>query len=432
MLIVLLSMLCSVGYTCTSVESMVEGQFRRHYMLTRRGAPGNMASAYFREYFFHLVGFARRHAHKEDRLGSVCLDYQQQKEFERVYDQEAIDKMIKWMYSLDPALFFLPRSMYSDEDLHPFSPALSRSISSHWKAVKYLLQKAASDVQRGTDLRVPGGVKFFFDPAHNEVCESLKRIDDGISKKIDAVKLSYEVIAIVIRLKLLGVPDKHSLQILKHHAAFTFNNIRCTRRNTIGLKVTGVYMPWYEEAFKKLTAHHNISAVPEISIRVIEDRFNRSITVLDHFKGWGQMQMIHFNEESMAIRKTHLSDFLFNSKVLEGFRENIRKTTGKRDNMRHRLRTGRMRVSNFHPISRPQSCKSGYFYYSDTASCCPQICNSFHVLVTVSPKLTTPSCCRDSASGSLSYASRFKGVSQVPLHRYGYTPPAAIDVMNNY
>lgn len=420
----------NLGYACITVESILKKQYKRHYLFCRRGAPGEMVTAYYKEYLHNLIKFVETIAPRSPKMGMVCMNSTEVGQFAALYDHGAVDKMIENMYSVDPQMFYLPESQYSDSDLLPMSRSRSHNVDLTWDNTERQLQLPTSQVNLDSMKKIPGGVQFIYDPARSTVCKKLNERIEGILKTMNAVELSYKVTAIVIRLKLLGVPDRNSMQILKHHAAFTFNAIRCQRKNMFELEVSGVFLPWYEAAFTRLTEGIDVNVVPEIPTSVLEARFPKTVPVLAHFRGWGQLHFLRFDEKTMTVQNTHISEILFNPRALKEIKSELGILTATLAEKERIMSAVTWQHSTAIIASRLSKCNSGYFSFNaPPAMCCPVICKNTHALKTIKGDFTTSSCCRATKNGVSFFSAEFKKLSTIQLEPYGYSQSKIVPLM---
>lgn len=427
-------LLGDLGHACTTVKEILKVQHERYYMLSRRGAPGKMTTAYYQAYIHNLIQFVNDIAPGTPEMGKVCMGLKAQQQFASLYDEHAVNKMIQYMHSLDQHMFYLPKSEYDDSHLLPLNDFQSKQVKWMWRLVSNELNLPTSKVSIRTMAKVPGGLAFFFDPVGSTVCDKFEAYVDGVLGTANALDVLYEVVALVIRLHLLGVPSRNSLQILRHHAAFTFNGIRCKRKHTFDLEMSRVFVPWYEEAFKTLTEGIDVSSVPQIPPSVIKTRLSKKIDVLAHYKGWGKLTYFRFNETTKRIQQTHIAERIFDPQVLKLIRNDVGIPKTSPGAIDHNG-SPPAQVSAIVPfVERTTKCQSGYFSFMNpptvsNAVCCPVICRNAHLLETVKKDFTTSSCCRSVRNGVSLYSSEFKQLSAVSIEPYGFRKSELIAIM---
>lgn len=403
-------------------------------MYSRRGAPGKMTTVYYKEYVYNLLQFVNDIAPRTPEVGNVCVGLKTQQRFAASYDEHAVDKMIEYMHSLDHHMFYLPESEYNNSNLLPLSDWQLKQVNRMWRLASKELSLPTSKVNIRAMTKVPGGMTFFFDPVGSTVCDKFEAYVDGVLETANALDVLYEIVALVIRLHLLGVPNRNSLQILRHHAAFTFNGIRCKRKNTFDLEMSRVFVPWYEEAFKTLTEGVDVTSVPEIPPSAIRMHLNEKIDILAHYKGWGRLTYFRFNETTKRIQQTYISEIIFDPEVLKLIRNDVGVQRTSHIAMNHSGSPPAQASASIPFVERATACRSGYFSFVNpptipNAVCCPVICRNAHLLKTASRDFTTSSCCRSVSDGVSLFSSEFKDLSAVSVEPYGFSNSELVPIM---
>lgn len=411
---------------CQTVKDLLKLQHNRFFLYIRRGMPGNVTRMFYKSYNIDLVDYVKSIAPSGKPMGEVCMDSERKQEFKNRYKPSDIHQAIKDMRKLDPFMFYLPKSRYKDSELTLRSPTKKAKMDRIWSSISTELKKTAHDIDTDKLSNLPGGLFFFYDPNKSARClAKLKLVPENPTRHKNAVSVTNEVVGMVVRLHLLGVPNMYSMHILRHHTANVFSLIRCLRKNNAKLPLTRSYFRWYREQFKLFTRDLDLSTVPEIPPEVIEKRLASRIKILSHYQGWGKLKFFSFLGKK--VYREHIRKRIFDPTILELIRQDIGFTSVHQGNTGISNSTEKKR---FPVVARSGECESGYFPHHNppTTVCCPELCRNADTLGVVD--FTEATCC-----GVCNYSScdddneLLTRLTSIYLDEYGYSPETYVSIM---
>lgn len=446
--------LLALAQDCTLVTDLVKQQFERYYMLQRRGCPQHFTLTFFSHYIHEFVNFSVFAFPDGGSLGSTCVSPAQLNEFYLIYHMGAVDHTLDVMYLLDENLFFLPTENYPDSALLPLDDDSQREVDGLWRDIADELKKPPSVVNTDKLTVLPVTLDILFDPNYIENKHSIANLATlGHDSMWPATTMIAKVLGIVVRLELLHVPRADSLQILAHCVAVVFKYVRAGREEGNRAVVSAAYMPWYEEAFRNLTASLDVSTVPEISSWSIEGFYRDEVSFLTSFETWGKIT--HYNYDRSGVKLVSIEDQIFDPEVLEDIRRDLRigeygYNHGSRDdrNSLYGSSSGygpgswrtEVQLGNETKWARldgePQCNERSYFFHSYEGQevreeeCCAAICKNLMMLATVGVS-STDGCCRLCNQKSCPFQSGnpLVELSTISVIPYGYDEGTSIPVM---
>lgn len=431
---------------CQTVKEILKKEHYRFFMYIRRGIPGSIVSTFYKAINLDIVNLVKDIAPKKHSMGTVCISSEQ---LDKLKERHTLDEEVAAIYKLDPFMFFLPQenkipalsktlislavsnknrkkrsgiTFYSDDQLALRSPMKKKRVEKIWLRIEEELKRPAKDVRIAKISILPGGLFFFYDPAKSGTCAAMRKLVPNTAEELNAETVTTEVIAMVIRLKLLGVSDTLSLHILKHHVAFTFTLLRCMRRNNANLPISRAFFPIYKIMSKKFSEGKDRNSVPEIPAKVIQTRLSSQIKILSHYQSWGKLRFLSFRKGK--IFREDIKDRIFDPAVLQLIREDIAIS----------VLDPIMKKNAHHPKRKPVAVRDGDDDGCDEGydplygKCCPELCRNADILdiPDFDPYTCCEACSQDNCVVEHELINR---LTTVPMDPFGLSPEMYVTIM---
>lgn len=427
----LLSLIHSSPLPCTTVTAVVHDHFLKFINLQRRGAPTTFLMPFFSSYITSLDHYVAGLYPYEKALGPVCLTNSELDNFKAFENASLVYGEIDKLHEVDPELFYLPPSMVSDSQLMSLTHDEQSLVDGVWDFTLEALENPPSSIVDLVRSVLPPGLKILYDPESQTVCERFLAFKQSIpeNKLVTSNYFIADVVATVIRAHMLGVPDNYSLSILHHAVAFVFNGIRCERLQNEQLKVSLVYLSFYNEAFRIYTASKDLSEVPQIPVSLVQELLSDDIRILSSFHSWGRLEHIFY--DGSVMKKVHISDKIFATEILSEITDSLSIPLPSPE----ASETSSTHGISLHPAYRSvYTCAEAYFAYPSTpatsmSECCADICLDPALYQSVGITSTSECCgyCNEE-SCPLDSSNPLSQLAPIHLEPYGYVPPTTTPI----
>ncbi|KAI0559740.1 hypothetical protein FGB62_139g211 [Gracilaria domingensis] len=370
----------------------------------------------------------------EKALGPVCLNEIELGAFHAFENSSLVYGEIEKLHSIDPQLFYLPPSMLPDSELMPFTHDEQSLVDGAWDFTLEALEDPPSAIVETVRSVLPPGLKVLYDPEAQIVCQRFLSFKQGIPefKLVTSNYFIADVVAKVIRLYLLGVSNDSCLGILQHAVAFVFNGIRCERVQNEQLKVSLVYLSFYNEAFRSHTSSKDVSSVPAIPVSLVQDLLDDDIRILSSFHSWGRLEHIFY--DGAAMRKVHISEKIFSKEILTNITDSLSislplspspEADAEKDTELKLTQTS---------FRSTYTCSEAYYAHpsppaTSMGECCADICLDQALYQSVGISSTSECCgfCNE-ASCPLDETNPLSQLAPIHLEPYGYVPPTTTPI----
>lgn len=416
--------LVSAARICTSVEDLIHQQFLDYVMLERRGCPRELILPLYADYIADLTKFIPSKLQTELPVGTVCISTAAMQGFDSNVHTQAADNMINDLKQSNPGQFFLSEANFPDNVIPPLDQDQHFSVTEAWFRTMQVLMTSPSLASEIVTI-LPDTLQVFYDPKEQSVSNDYQSLfceDETLNINWTPETMIKKVLAIVLRLELLGVPRPNSVQILKHCVAFVFKTIRAFRKEKGTAQVPAVYFPWYQAAFRNLslTGTLMVDAVPVISDEVVNNHFEWMIAYLSSFESGGNLKIVYTQSKHEVsngdpqVQIESIESIIFDTDVLNSIKAAIGMSplggevapgTG-RDIQTDIKAIRGVNTTGISPelsstVRDGSQCNEVYPFYiygnhtaSSGLSCCAYFCDNVELLQTVQV-YTKEECCYD-------------------------------------
>lgn len=419
-LFLLLLLTFPTAHACPTVADFVQAERARMLLLSRRGVSRQMTTSFFRAFITHLIDYVD-YINPDVLMADVCMNTTRQTQFSGFYDRFRIDQEIQEMLKADPHLHYLPPQQIPDKQIPPLRGMLKKREEQMWKkALREMRKHTARNVDVGKVQTLPGGPAYFYDPMGVRACTHYKEQRLKSNGVMGAARMLFEVVAIVMRLHIIGVDDKKSVQMLSHHLAFTFKAIRCVRKERDNLSMPCFFLPWYRRIADRLVADAGGPSVPDIPVRIVRKYLRTRLTAFATYESWGKVVLFEFN--GMDAHKVNISDYIFDPAIIRRISLYIGKLSGHNQILKPRL---------YLPAVERTECEVGMFLYSSYAGdhvsfCCPVVCQMTY-LMSLSISFGTATCCQEFNNDPRS--DSLMPIANVHVDPYGLAPGTSVSIV---
>lgn len=401
---------------------------------------------------YYLLEIVKTEHSGYTRFGGICLTENEMKAVVKLMRGYSIEDHIKAAIQLNRNLFYLPESKYKDKDITRLTRGQMKILSRRWFQMLQIMDAKIMNVNVSRMCRLPNGIQLFFDPNRKKVLESYANLVRRLDTVISAGDAFEKVLATVIRLEFLHVSRTASLQLLVHCLANIFNSIRATRCDGHQLLVPGIFMGLYRTRFEELTAHLDISTVPEIPAHLILKHASPQVLQLTKFNGWGQTWYVRLSE-GKRVEMVKLKDEIFDhgrmsrlwvDLMLHKQRTSSRMEASAADNPKlfdvnrtieepvRRTLPGKM---THHIIATSTTCGTGFWLYehgpTSESQCCSVICLSLHS-ITLLEQYSLLDCCEGCNVGGCPIDGANRSVQEainITVENFGLFPKQSVRVI---
>lgn len=417
--------------SCTYVSTLLETQYNRYISLLRRGPSSFFLGSFYAAWVHALDKFVAKADPDAPSLGSVCLDAGNLTEFHTTVEENAVLDQLELLRNVSSRLFYLPEAKFPDASIPPFEPDQQVIIDSTWEFTEEALEAPPSTVFMKVVSVLPAGLKLFYDPAHDLVCDNFRKWNVGpLVKATDHIR---KVAALAIRLQMLGVDEADCLSIVQHATAHVFNGIRCERKQNGRLMVSQIYMPFYFAKFKALAPIGYDTMIPDIPIVLMKKHYRNRLRILSSYNGWGMIDHLFYRNGRVVWR--NISYRLFKKKILVAIHKDAKSMweathSGYTLPTLDQVQNGQAWHHWYHRDNiwenwlayRTVTCEAEWYYaYPSSpaatfADCCALLCQETDLLALISD-MTEASCC-SYCNQDLCDLEPFSDIPAVDLEEY--------------
>lgn len=373
---------------CVPVYKVVQEQFFKHNDFLRRGFSNKFVSTIYCSFTDALTKRVVNKYRENQPFGSVCLDATD-KQILLNFLEKKQKKFLKETKKMH--MFYLPHDKYPH--LQNMSRRQQDEVIQVWNEVVSAMAVRPEWIDISAVCKLPNGLQLFFDPGEKKTKKRFSRLTESEQDLITAPSLLYEVLAIVVRLKILNIPDSESKPILAHCAAYLFTAIRANRREDYELFVSNAYVVAYHAVFANLTQSISPLSVPPIDPAIIEDRMGKNTRQLLKFNSWGRLEEI--DEGDVGLVKHSLWDRIITTPQIEQIKSDMQL-----NGFGRLVGIARKPLTVQKSIRTSSECESepGYWHYAaggltPRSQCCAKICKSIDESVHM-PGVTILDCCK--------------------------------------
>lgn len=285
----------------------------------RRGVPHSLAATLFSHVQKDI--FESKMDSKSASLAELCVPESQKdslvnSNYTPLALQTAINKVKIVSGGRKPP--YMPRESYSSQSLSALSEDVQNTVENDWVLTNELLNEKEQMNYSGDPFVFPSSWDLMDNTKRSESCLEFHRFSSEDS--LTARELTIQMIALVVRLKLNGAPEDEAIQMLYHHAAYTFDGMRCLRKESQELYIPLAFSGIYQKAAAWISKDYASTYGP-VASGIIEDVYPEVIEAIAAYNSWGTRGT--FLVVNDVIEYQSWKSVLFNEASLEKVREGL-------------------------------------------------------------------------------------------------------------
>lgn len=284
----------------------------------RRGVPRSLVSQLFASVQKDV--FVIYETSKATSLAKLCVSEHRKNllvdsNYSPIALQEAIDDVRVVSGGRKPP--YMPRRNYPSQSLSPLSEDVNNTVENDWILTNELLNEK-DKLNEGDLFIFPDSWDLMDNTNRKESCLEFRRYSK--EDRLTAKDLTIQMIALVVRMKLNGVPEDKAIQMLYHHAAYTFDGMRCLRKEYDSLYIPLAFSGIYQKAATWVSKSYALTYGP-VAPRIIEDVYPEVIDAIAAYNSWGMRGV--FSLMNDVIKYQSWKSVLFAEAKLEKVRGSL-------------------------------------------------------------------------------------------------------------
>lgn len=355
--------------TCSlNAADFLENTYNSIVEEMRRGVPRSLATALFAHIQSYILELEQQSG--STTLADTCISSTIESTLIDVDKSPiALKKIMKDVKNVtggkNPS--YKPRNSFPASSLAPLTENAQNTLNNVWAFTSELLN-TGEQITYDTDLGIfPNSWDLVDDSNKQEACSEFEKYSSEDS--LTAKNLTTQMIALVVRMRLNGVPEDEAIQMLYHHAAYTFDGMRCRRTEDDELYIPLAFSGIYQKAAALVSKGHAVSYGP-VAVEIIEEVYPELIQSIAAYNSWGAQGTFSFMNEAIEYRSW--KSVLFDNANLERVRNTFAYVSDKNYNMTAKLNSW---------VRNPELCTPGWTWEDSTRlsatgieRCCSELC----------------------------------------------------------
>lgn len=312
-------------------------------------------------------------------------------------------------------VFYLPVSSVADNQLESMDHG-TEVVMSVWNEIQLALSQAPSLLLVDSIAQLPQTLDLFYDPQAEDVNMTFFR-QKAAGNHIAADRLLFKVTAMVLQLHVAGVPYENSVKLLRHVVGFLFNGMRSTRKEGKNLVVSTIFMPFYDDVYRRLLEEVGAENTVPISEESVETVYGNDLAPLLLFSSHGKLEYDKW--ELGLLKRVNIENILFDNTKLWLVRteETVRILKNKKRSKSQSALTTEVTLRS------DDDCSEQYVSHdiSGSSVCCALFCAELDLILTVGIT-SMDECCAQCNSNSCptNGGQPLAGIMTIVVQSYGY------------
>lgn len=308
---------------CVPVYTFLASEFSIIINLMRRGVSTSFLSSFYCTFVEKMLVVIKKRRRFHHSVASLCLKDNDLRRIRLAQANFRASHYVRDAQKADPNLFYLPPRFQVPE----LSNLQIQYVRMFWNGAMVALSTNVRYVPLKSACDLPNALYLFYDPFNEKVHSKYVRYVTSKKSVISAPRLLHLVVAIVLRLDIIGVDRSYSMEILNHCVAFIFNAVRATNLEGSSLVLSRAYIPLYYAVFESLTTECERNVVGEIPSDVVAKVLGARIAQLARFSGWGKTTYLQVSRRGV-VEKSYAS-IIFDPAVKRSVQKLMRRNVNK-------------------------------------------------------------------------------------------------------
>ncbi|CAN8073672.1 unnamed protein product [Agarophyton chilense] len=381
----------STSTSCQSIQKAMKEAFYSQVDLVRRGLPVRVAQSeyvyaanYYAAYSSYFTYYNVNNTCVWTNLWYGLFDYQNR----ALWALDYLKQMRRW----NPEISFLNFTQYSA--LPALDDEQGAYVETFWHNVDHRLKSTPRGNYVYTDFVFPRNVEVLYDPGKDIACFEYNKFDLLTDNTYVPATTAFVALGMAsIKLYRIGGSKTSITQMLQHFAGYSFNGVRCTRKEKELLKVPKRLVQAYSRNLGFIYASSSKATLPVFTVEAFESIFADEISSLTSYNSWGQTEYAKLVGRYSIPAIVNSVETLLDS---QNYNSLISAPGGSGGTTNDYY----FEVDDRFIVERQGSCSAGYFWLTRSITvtnalehCCAAVCDTFALLSTSVDPFPHEECC---------------------------------------